>query len=388
MPRPLEGLRVVDFTQMFAGPGTGMYLADQGADVIKIEPPNGGRDRAGDGYQNSFLVLNRGKRSLVLDIRRPDGREVAERLVKRSDVMLIAWPPGQAERLGYDYERMRALNPRLVYANITGWGEKGPLALKEGYDRLMQAYTGITASKRGADGVPQESAIFVADMSIPMVLAYGIMLALWARERTGEGQRVATSQLEAQIAMQSIYLVFPERADAAARQANNSGHPSHVYRTQDDRYLTIVPILEAEWTRLWECLELPEIAADPSLQSDPGRNAQLSNLQAALAGRFATRPLAAWLEALEAARVPHAPVLLREEFVDHPQAWENGMLTEVDHPVVGRTKMMALPVRLSGTPGQVGGPAPGFGQHTTEILHELGYPPRDVEALYAEGTVR
>jgi crotonobetainyl-CoA:carnitine CoA-transferase CaiB-like acyl-CoA transferase len=149
-----------------------------------------------------------------------------------------------------------------------------------------------------------------------------------------------------------------------------------------------VPILEAEWTRLWECLELPEIAANPSLQSDPGRNAQLETLQAALAGRFATRPLAAWLEALDAARVPHAPVLLREEFIDHPQAWENGMLTEVDHPVVGRTKMMALPVRLSGTPGEVGGPAPGFGQHTTEILQELGYPPRDIEALYAEGAVR
>jgi formyl-CoA transferase len=388
MARALEGLRVIDFTQMFAGPGTGMYLADQGADVIKIEPPNGGRDRAGDGFQNSFLVLNRGKRSLVLDIRRPDGREVVHRLVQRSDVMLIAWPPGQAERLGYDYERMRAVNPRIVYASITGWGDKGPLAMKEGYDRLMQAYTGITASKRGADGVPQESAIFVADMSIPMVLAYGIMLALWARERTGEGQKVATSQLEAQIAMQSIYLVFPERADAEARQANNTGHPSHVYRTQDDRYLTIVPIIEAEWTRLWECLDLPELAADPSFQSDPGRNAQLETLQAALAGRFATRPLAAWQEALTAAGVPYAPILWREEFIDHPHAWENSMLTEVDHPVVGRTKMMALPVRLSGTPGQVGSPAPAFGQHSTEILRELGYASGDIETLYAEGTVR
>jgi crotonobetainyl-CoA:carnitine CoA-transferase CaiB-like acyl-CoA transferase len=387
MQRPLDGLRVVDLTQMFAGPGTGMYLADMGADVVKVEPPDGGRDRAGEGVQPTFLVLNRGKRSVGLDLRSEQGRHVAHRLIERADILLVAWEPGHAERMGYGYEAMAALNPRLIYASITGWGHQGPLAQMRGYDRLMQAYTGIMAARRSQDGTPTESPIFIADMSIPMMLSYGIMLALWSRERTGKGQKVETSQVEAQIAMQSIYLVFPERGQAGTPEASEY-RPTHTYRTADGEYLVLVPLTDAEWAGLWRCTELPELATDERVRTHAGRTDNVVLIHDALWPRFQELPLATWVERLTAENVPHFPVMTRHQFVEHPHAWENGMLAELDHPVAGRTKMMALPVRLSATPGAVTTPAPAFGQHTDEVLGELGFSTDEIAALRAQGAIR
>lgn len=387
MARPLEGLRVVDLTRMFAGPGTGMYLADMGADVVRVEPPDGGADRAGGKPTASFVVLNRGKRSLALDIRHPQGREVVYALARRSDVLLVAWPPGQAERLGFGYEAMAALNPRLVYASITGWGPRGPLARLRGYDRLMQAHTGMMASRPAPDGTPLDVGFFPADEAIPMALCYGIMLALWQRERTGLGQKVEISQLQAMIAMQSISLVQAERhLPPPSREI--AWRPTHTYRAADGRHLVLVPITEQEWAALWRCLELPELAADERLRSPEGREAHLERIHAALAARFATRPLADWLAALGEAGVPSTEVLTRAEFLEQPHAWETGLLVRVEHPEVGQTAMMAPAVQLSATPGYVSGPAPALGQHTREVLRELGYDEAAIEALYRDGVAR
>lgn len=366
MPGALAGIRVVDFTQHFAGPGTGMYLADQGAEVLRIEPPGGGHDRREQEFSSPFLLLNRGKRGLVLDIRTPDGRKIAGELIKRADVMLVAWQPGQAERLGYGYEAMRELNPRLVYATITGWGEKGEMALRLGYDRLHQAYTGIMAGNVGDDGVPMALPFFLADEAIPPLLAYGITLALLARERTGAGQKVDTSQLDAQLAMQSLHFVAPEGRDLYSLQRAPN------YRTSDGRYLTVIPLTREERAGLARALEIPD---------DDARDQQL------IAAAVAKRPLAVLEERLAAEGVPFAPVLSREECLERPQAWDNGMLARQDHPVVGRLTTLGVPVRLSGTPGQVGGPAPGLGEHTREVLRELGYDDAGIDQLYANGTV-
>jgi CoA:oxalate CoA-transferase len=385
--RPLEGLRVIDFTQMFAGPGTGMYLADQGADVIKIEPPNGGRDRTvdGGGSADSFLLLNRGKRSLVLDIRTDRGREIVHKLVQRADVMLVAWPPGQAEKLGFGYAAMHELNTRLVYASITGWGNNGDLAMRPGYDRLQQAHTGMMDRNRAPDGTPMVLPFFVADQGIPMLLSYGIMLALWAREQTGQGQKVETSQLDLQIAIQSLRLVF--REDDVDHE--HGDFPAHTYQTKDGRWLTLVPILDTEWVRLWECLDLPELAQDERLRSPRGRQELDGLIRAKLAERFTAKTLAEWLELTEAAGLPVSAVRTAGEFIDHPQGWDNGMLVERRHPKHGDVRMMGVPVRLSSTAGSAAWPPPGFGQHTREILTELGYSAEDVDAMERDGvTVR
>ncbi len=365
MAGALDGIRVVDFSQHFAGPGTGMYLADQGADVIRIEPPGGGHDRRGETFSNTFLLLNRGKRGIVLDIRTPAGHEVANELVRRADVMLVAWQPGQAERLGYGYETMLGLNPRLVYASITGWGPKGQMAMQLGYDRLHQAFTGIMAANTDEDGRPMTLPFFLADEAIPPLLAYGIVLALLARERTGVGQKVETSQLDAQIAMQSLHFVLPD-----SREPYSLPRSSQTYLTSDGRHLTMSPLTPEHFGGLWRALEVaPEAPRE------------------VMADAFARRPLAEWEERLTAEGVPFAPVLTREECVARPQAWDNDVLVRQEHPVVGPMTTVGLPVRLSGTPGAAGGPAPAPGEHTREILREHGFDEGRIEQLYADGTV-
>jgi crotonobetainyl-CoA:carnitine CoA-transferase CaiB-like acyl-CoA transferase len=381
---PLEGLRVIDFTQLFAGPGTGMYLADQGADVIKIEPPDGGRDRVPGPVTHSFLVLNRGKRSIVLDIRTDKGREAVHRLVKRSDVMLVAWRPGQAERLGYGYDEMARLNPRLVYASITGWGNAGPLAKITGYDRLMQAYTGIMATRPAPSGLPLETSFYVADEAIPMVLSYGIMLALWTREKTGRGQKVEVSQLEAQIAMQSIHLVTSERgADPGSLNRTTWTQPM-TYQAAEGGYLMFVPLTQAEWDAFWRCLGLERYAAEFGFANRDFP----PEVHDAIAEKIATRTRADWLEEFAEAGVPSAAVLSRTEFMDHPHPWQNQMLVETQHPEAGRVRMMNLPVRLSETPGRAGGAAPAAGADTRAVLAEIGYAHDEIDRMCREGVVR
>lgn len=391
MGAPLEGIKVLDLSQWWAVPGTGMYLADQGAEVIKVEPPGGDEARRlfttpflGN-ESKSFMVVNRNKRGMVVDITKEPGRKIIYQLVERSDVLLENFRPGVAERLGFGYDRLSRLNPRLIYASVTAYGRKGPYAQKPGYDMVLQALSGVMGYRHMPDGSPISAGTWIADCSTPMLLAYGIMLALYLRERTGRGQRVETSLLYLAIAMQSVELVKVEE-DPAPRPSSFVATYA-AYRCQDGLYLVIVVLTEKEWARLCRVLGLEHLSNHSLYNSHPKRAERSEELAPLLGGIFATRPREEWLRALQEAEVPSAPVLDREEVFSEPQVLENEMIIEVEHPVAKKTKMMGIPVWLSENPPAMKRPAPTLGQHTQEVLRELGYSQREMDKLREEGAI-
>jgi crotonobetainyl-CoA:carnitine CoA-transferase CaiB-like acyl-CoA transferase len=395
MAGALAGVRVVDLSQMWAGPGTGMYLADHGADVIKVEPLTGDGARTtftrapvGGGESRAFLPLNRGKRGLALDIRHPRGRDILLALLRGADVLLHNFRPGVAERLGYDYASLQALNPRLVYAWITAYGIEGPHAQQPGYDLLFQALSGILAGQRAADGPPRPSGVWIADCSAPMELAYGIALALFERARTGRGRMVTTSLLHAALAMQSPDLVQVATAPPGDGPDYATQAMFAPYRCRDGRYLMLVVVQDEQWRGLCRALGRADLAADPAYAGPLDRARESARLAAILAAAFAGRDRADWLRLLAEHDVPSAPVLEREEVFAYPQLAANAMLVETTHPLAGRATMVASPVRLHGAGPVATGPAPLLGEHTEAILRELGYALPVVRELEQAGVIR
>lgn len=385
MSRVLEGIKVVELAQVFAGPGIGMYLADQGAQVIKVEPPQGDLSRhLGDGGKPYYL-LNRNKRGIVVDITKDQGKVITYRLVEGADILIHSFRPGVAERLGYGYEALAQGNPRLIYAHITGYGPQGPYAHRPGYDRLIQGLCGVMAAAAGPEGEPRPLPLWIADSSLPMLMAYGIMLALWHREKTGRGQRVESSQLQAALAMQLVQLV------ATAQHPTFSGERAtgtHLYRTQDGSYLNICVLNEREWSALCRALGLEALEKEPRFASVTQRNERYHELYPILAEALLQKSAATWLQELPEQGVPCGPVLPRSSLWEEPQVRENTLLIEREHPEVGWVRMIDVPLRLSETPGIVEGPAPRLGEHTREVLAELGYAEPEINALAERGVIR
>jgi crotonobetainyl-CoA:carnitine CoA-transferase CaiB-like acyl-CoA transferase len=391
----LTGIRVLDLSQMWAAPGTAMYLADQGADVIKVEPPWGDDGRraftqppvAGD-ESRAFLALNRNKRGIALDIRHPKGREVVRHLAAQADILIHNFRPGVAERLGYDYPTLQALNERLVYAWITAYGGQGPLAAQPGYDLLFQAISGVLDRRRLPGGAPLGAGVWVADCSAPMELAYGIVLALFMRERTGQGRLVTTSLLHAALAMQLPDLVRVEREPESPGGLDYTSQAMWApYRCRDGLFLVIVVIQDEQWKGLCAAIDRAELAADPRYATGLDRARRSAELSAVLGDVFGARTRGEWLRALGAADVPCAPVLEPAEVFEHPQVVANGMLVETAHPVAGRIGMVGPPVRVHGAEGGAPRRAPALGEHTEEVLRELGYSPASIQALESEGVI-
>ena len=396
MPGVLERIKVIDVASMWAAPLIGAYLADQGAEVIKVEPPWGDQARRTfsspplpNGLSRSWLVAGRGKRGIAVDISKPEGKEIVYALVERSDVLITNFRPSVARRLGYDYETLRAINRELVFARVGAYGERGPYAGKRGYDRIFQALSGMMR-KSGPEGIPRNAGIWAADMSAPWAMCYGITLALMHREKTGEGQEVSTSLLQMSMAMQAVDLV---RADSEAVAGGESGEeyanqPLYLpYECSDGEWVNIVVITDKEFRGLCEALEILDVLEDVRFSTPLGRIQNGEVLFQVLAGVFSTRPLSEWLEILEGHDVPCAPVLGASDVFDSLQVEANGFMAEVDYPGVGRAQMIDAPVRLSGRPGEVGARAPGLGEHTEQVLRELGYPAERIEELERGGVV-
>ncbi len=393
MPGPLSGFRILDLTSNVSGPLATMILGDQGADVIKVEAPDGGdHTRAGahrrGGYAASFLNNNRNKRSIVLNLKHPAALAALKRLAAASDAFVQNFRPGVAERIGVGEEAIRAARPDIVYVSISGFGEQGPYAQRPVYDPLIQGFSGLATVQAGSDAArPRMLRTILPDKLTAITAAQAITAALLARQRTGEGQHVRLSMLEA-------VLQFLWPSDMASQTFIEDGLPRQekassldlVYETADG-YITVAVQTDRQWRGLIEALEQPQWLADPRFTTPALRaenvEARLQLTQAVLRGR----PSAEWLDRLAQADVPCAPVLTRNEVIRHPHVAAMAIVEEYDHPAAGRLRQARSAARFSKTPAAIRLPAPALGEHTDEILAEVSYSPDEVAALRAQGAL-
>jgi len=394
MEKALEGIRVLDVTRALAGPYAAMILADLGADVIKVEAPGSRYDMSGTfsykGMDPFFLALNRNKRALAVDLTRPEGREVFYDLVRRSDAVLDNFRPGVTARLGIDYETLSAINPGIICCSITGFGPDGPYSHRPAYDLIVQAIGGGVAITGDPQGPPVRNGVAVADQGAGFFAAIGILAALQARERTGKGQRVETNLLDAML-HQVTYEASLYFVSGVAQGPIGSGHmlalPYGIYPTADG-YIAIAAM--GVFPALCRALGIPHLAQEERFRGHANRLAHRKELDEALTEAFRTKTTQEWLQALEAEDVPCGPVNTLQQALEDPQALHNGMIVEVEHVSGGRVKMIGNAVRLASTPpeerARVTSP-PLIGQHTREILRELGYPQERIELLLAQGIV-
>ena len=390
----LQGIRVLDLSQGAAGPICTMVLGDLGADVVKVEPPGGEWGRTlgppfVDGIAAAFLGMNRNKRSIVVDLKRPGAAEVVCRLAAGADVFVESFRPGVTARLGIDHDTLSARAPRLVYCAITAFGNRGPWRDKPGVDGIVQAASGLMSVTGSADGPPTKVGVPAADMVGGHLAAEAILAALLARARTGRGQRVEVSLLDALLAFQavplSMYLASgepPERLGSAAPYAA----PNEAFPTRDG-YIMVAAYSPERWRRLCQVLARPELAGDPRFASNADRVRHRAELHEILAGIFRQRPTAEWLELLEAVDILCGPLLSYPELVRHPQVVASEMILEFSHPALGSARVPGIPHRLQQTPGTLRLPPPLPGEHTAEVLRAAGFSPGEIDRLAAEGVV-
>ena len=390
MPGPLHGYRVIDLTSMISGPLGTMMLADQGADVIKVEAPGGDHTRAGanrrNGLSASFLNNNRGKRSVVLDLKAPGGLQALLRLSTGADVFVQNFRPGVADRIGIGEAAIRAVAPKVVYVSISGFGEQGPYAGKPVYDPLVQAMSGLATVQAGSDEArPRLVRTIVPDKLTGVVASQAITAALLARARTGEGQHIRLSMLGAVVA-------FLWGSDMGSQtfvgddlpQQEAASFADLIYETADG-FISLAVQSDREWMALTRALDRPEWLQDERFRTVALRQRNIDARLALTQAALRLRPASAWLDRLTREGVPCAPVLTRTGMIRHEQVLENGIVVEVEHPVAGRLRQASPAAQFSGTPAAIAQAAPGLGEHTAEVLAELGYTAAEMEALRAAG---
>jgi crotonobetainyl-CoA:carnitine CoA-transferase CaiB-like acyl-CoA transferase len=391
----LDGMRVLDVSQVMAGPYCCMLLADMGADVIKIEKPEGGDDSRRmappflRGESAAFLAMNRNKRSLALDLKQPAGQAIFRRLAARTDVLVENFRPGTLDALGLGYGALSADHPELIYCSISGFGQTGPYRERGGFDLVAQGMSGLMSITGHPGEPPVKVGVPITDLNAGMYAAYGVLCAYIGRLRTGRGQLVETSLLEAGIA----YTVWESAIYFASGQtptpmgsAHRLSAPYQAFRTADS-YIDVGAANQTNWEKLARALERVDLLSDPRFVDNPSRTVHAVELATELEKTFLTRPSAEWLARLETAGVPAGPIYDMAQVYADPHVQARSMMVEIDHPTVGRIKNIGIPVKMSGTPGAIQRPAPTLGQHTGEILGELGLGSEEIAALRARRVV-
>ena len=392
---PLAGVRVIDFTRILAGPFGSMFLGDMGAEVIKVEEPAKGDDTRGwppfvGGEATYFLSVNRNKKSLTLNLKAPEGQEILRKLIARADVVLENFRPGTMERLGFGYERLRAVNRRLVYCSISGFGASGPEASRPGYDLIVQGESGIMDLTGFPDGPPVKVGNSIADLVAGMAAAQGITLALLARGRTGRGQKVEIGMLDVMASLLTYQAgLYWNGGGRPTRRGNQ--HPSivpyEVFRARD-AYLTLGVANNSLWEKICRALGREDLARDPRFDSETNRVTNRDALIPILNDLLGARPTDEWLARLEQAGVPAGRIRTVAEVCESPHLKARGMVVKLPHPKAGAITVMGVPVRLGATPGAASTPPPLLGQHTDEILTRLlRIPKAKVDKLRAAGVV-
>ena len=385
MSGPLSGIRVIDLCAVVSGPVSTVLLADQGADVIKVEPPGGeiARRISGNGqFTAMFVSCNRGKRSLVLDLKRPAALEVLRRLIAGADVLVQNFRPGTMERLGLDDATIQQLNPRLVYMSISGVGETGPYVNKRVYDPVIQSLSGFAdIQSNQSTGTPQLIRTIVADKTTAIYASQAICAALYSRERTGMGQHIRLSMLDTMVAYlwpegMSQYAVVGNEAAAISPTAR----PDLIFRTLDG-FITVGSVSDSEWRGLCGVIGRPDWIEDPRFKSSANRSTNAAERITLVGQIIATGHSQEWLDRLDAAEVPCAPVLKRGDVMNNAQVINNQMIEQFEQPILGRVRQARPAARFERTPARIGGPAPRVGEHTDAVLAELGYSASEIEAL-------
>ncbi|MCC6534469.1 MAG: CoA transferase [Burkholderiales bacterium] len=395
MTLPLEGAKVLDLTNVMSGPYCTLMLADMGADVIKLENfPEGDMSRRFEpkvnGESYCFAVLNRNKRSIGVDLKRSEGQEIFRRLAKQADFVVENFRPDVKHKMGIDYEAVKRINPAVIYGSVSGFGQTGPYAAKGGYDIVAQGVTGIMRMTGEAGGRPAKVGIAMNDIAAGATLLYALLGAYIHRLKSGEGQYVETSLVEAGLAWTfwefGAYFGCGE-APAATGTRHRRSAPYQAYKTKDG-YVTV----GANNAKLWrnfctQVLGRPELLEDPRFIDLPARLRNVEVLQDEIEAVLAQQPTAYWWERLDRAGVPGGPVYTYEQCLADPHIGARAMVLEMDHPRIGRMKAMGHPVKSSGEIARIRTPAPLLGEHTAGILAELGFGTSDVRALFASGSV-
>jgi crotonobetainyl-CoA:carnitine CoA-transferase CaiB-like acyl-CoA transferase len=388
--KPLDHIHVVDLSRILAGPYCSMMLGDMGAEVIKIEPVEEGDGTRGwgppflQGESAYFLSVNRNKKSLTLDLKQKEGQYILKELIQRSDVVLENFRPGTLDKLGFGYETVRELNPRVVYCSISGFGHTGPYKNKPGFDVVLQGEGGIMSLTGDPDGPPMKVGVAQADMVSGMLAFHGILLALLVRERTGKGQKVDISMLDGQVALLSYQAgIYFATGKVPMRKGNQ--HPTIApYETFEaaDGYINVAVGTEGLWAKFCEVMGRSTLKDDPRFRKNADRIQNHKELNTVLDPLFKEKRVAEWIVKLEAVGIPCGQIKNVAEVCQDPQVLAREMVASLPHPTIGEVRMTGIPIKLSDTPGALESPPPLLGQHTEEVLQRvLGYRAEDIQLL-------
>lgn len=395
MAKPLDGLRVIDLTRVLAGPFCTMLLADMGADVIKVENPAGGDDsRAFGPYKQGlsayYMGLNRSKRSITLNLKDERAKDMLKELVRGADVVVENFKPGTMDKLGLGYDVLRGINPQVVYAASSGFGQSGPYSSRAAYDLIIQGMSGFM-SITGFDAQhPVKAGSSIADVFAGVFTAVGILAALEHRRKTGEGQMVDVAMLDCMVAILENALASYDcngKSPEPIGNVHRSISPFASFRTADGQ-VNVCAGNDDLWRRFCEVIGMEEYAADPRFADNKGRVANFGELAALINERMEKKTTAQWMEALDKVKVPCGPIMNMEQVAKDPHIQARNMVVELAHPIVGSLLVPGVPVKFSATPAGISGAAPELGEHNKEIFAELlGMSETEIDDLKAKGTI-